>query len=51
MVTPAVNWSLARLNPDLTYQHGAGFTNYTKLFSVAVCYVFVTVDLYPYFLD
>jgi hypothetical protein len=29
------------LYPDLTYQHGAGFTNYTKPFGVAVCYVFV----------
>lgn len=41
MVTPAVNSSLGRLYPALTYEHGAGFTNYTKRFRVAVCYVFV----------
>ena len=41
MVTPAVNQSLARLDPDLTYWHGAGYTNYTKRFRVAVSYVFV----------
>jgi hypothetical protein len=40
IVTPAVYWSFARLNPGLRYQHWAGISHYTSPFELAVTYVF-----------
>ena len=41
IVTPAVYWSFARLDPGLRYQHWAGISHYTNPFEFAVTYVFI----------
>ena len=41
IVTPAVYWSFARLNPGLRYQHWAGISHHTHPFEFAVTYVFI----------
>ena len=41
IVTPAVYWSFARLNPGLRYQHWAGISHYTSPFELAMTYVFI----------
>ena len=39
-VRPAVRWALAALEDSFRHHHWAGLTEYTKLFSLALSYVF-----------
>ncbi len=41
IVTPAVYWSLDRLDPVLTYQHWAGVSFSTHPYGLAEAYVFI----------
>ena len=41
IVTPAVKWSLAPLKRRFGYHHWADVTDYTRLYSLAIGYVFV----------
>ena len=47
IVTPAVYWSFARLDPGLRYQHWAGISHQTQPFDFAVTYVFIKQSEFP----